>query len=169
MTSRTAPAGGWRSKPSTSSILRRSLLPNRRRPEARHGQIAFAPTAMAIEFFALRGCLRRASTVARFGLSARLTKPNAFRQRRSLRRVVRRDHGVIGRQAPLLAILLRRQAERRQVPPQRLKLFAVLETDQILRCDGLADRNRWSLHLDLRRSAFRSLRESLHGCMHRLN
>ena len=48
-------------------------------------------------------------------------------------------------------------------------MFAVVQADQIVWCYGLADWNRWSLRLDLRRRAFWSFREALHGCMHRLD
>ena len=57
-------------------------------------------------------------------------------------RVVRRHHRVVGRQAPLPAIRVRRHAARRQVPRQRLVGLAVLEADEVVRRHRPADRDR---------------------------
>ena len=81
--------------------------------------------------------------------------PDLFRQSRSLRRVVGRDHGIVGRQLPFFAILLWRQAKPRKVTPQRLEPSAILQTDQKIRGDRPADRNRGRFRLELRRGALR--------------
>ena len=55
--------------------------------------------------------------VARGGFPPNLGKSDLFRQLGSLCRVVRRDHGIVGRQVPFLAILRWRHAEGRQMTP----------------------------------------------------
>jgi len=53
------------------------------------------------------GRSRSPGTLASAGFPPKLSKSNFLRQRRSLRRMVGRDHGIVGRQLPFLAILLR--------------------------------------------------------------
>src|ERR1019366_8092988 len=73
---------------------------------------------------------------------AELTKPNFLRQLRPLRRVIGGHHRIVVRQLPLRAVLLRRHSEPPQMPPQRFEFAAVVQTDEIVRCDRLADRYR---------------------------
>ena len=68
-----------------------------------------------------------ADGAAATGLWRNCREPDALRQRRPLRRVIGRDHGIVGRQAPFRAILLRRHPERRQMPSQRFESPAVVE------------------------------------------
>src|SRR6185437_13809889 len=77
--------------------------------------------------------------------------------------VVRRDHRIVVRQAPLVSILLRSQTANREVAAQGLVRPAVLEADQEVWRDRLADLSRrglsvrrrlalWSGRLDRRPS-----------------
>ena len=99
------------------------------------------------------GRLRPATVLANTGLALNLAKSHFLRQLGSLRRVVGRDHGMIRRQVPFLAILRRHQTVPRQVTSYRLKSFAVLQTDQKVRGDRPADRHCGRFHLDLGRRA----------------
>ena len=92
-----------------------------------------------------------------------LAKSDLFRQRGSLRRIVGRDHGIVGRQVPFLAVLRRRQAEPGQMTPQRLKSFAVVQTDQEVGGDRPSDRHRGRLRLDLGRLSLRPSCEPLNS------
>ena len=98
------------------------------------------------------GCARR-RVAARFSRS-----PNPMFFAIADRCAVASDDGVVG--AHFLAVLLRRHAERRQVPPQRFESAAVVQTDQIIRRYGLADRHRGRRRLDDGRSNL-AVRESL--------
>ena len=80
--------------------------------------------------------------LARRGVLALLTKPRALCHFRSPRRVVGRDHRIISRQAPLGAVLIRRHAERRQVPAQRLEFLAVVQTDEVIGRDRFTNGDR---------------------------
>jgi len=122
----------------------------------RFGRRLARPPALALAAGSERG--RR----GRNGLF--LTEPESLRQRRSLRRVIRGDHRIVGRQIPLLAILLRRHAVHCEVPSQRFEFEAVLQAHQIVWRDGLADRHSRRWRLDDGRSLF-SVREPLQGCV----
>src|ERR1019366_5178804 len=85
--------------------------------------------------------------LARRGVLALLTKPRALCHFRSRRRVVGRDHRIIGRQAPLGPVLIRRHAERRQVPAQRLEFLAVVQTHKEIWRDRFTNGDRRFLFL----------------------
>src|SRR5690606_27919787 len=61
-----------------------------------------------------------------------LTEADILGHRRPRGRIVRRRHRIVGRQTPFGAVLLRRQAVRRQVTLHRLELLAVLKTDDVI-------------------------------------
>ena len=69
------------------------------------------------------------------------------------------------KEIPLRSILLRRHAEHRQVPPQGFESFAVLQTDQVIRRDRLADRHRGRWRIDGGRSNLSPFRQPLQGRM----
>ena len=85
------------------------------------------------------------------------TQSDLFRQRRSLGRIVGRDHWIIRGQAPLLPILLRRQTEQSQMTSQRLEFLAVLQADQIVRRDGFSDGHSRRLRLGRSQAPFPAL------------
>jgi hypothetical protein len=89
------------------------------------------------------GCLAAA---ARLSLKNRLrglaTKTQRLRHLGALCRVVRCNHRVVLREAPLRAVLGRGETVLRQVAFQRLVAPAVLEADQIIRRDRLLNRDR---------------------------
>ena len=76
-----------------------------------------------------------------------------------------RSSTAYSRDAPNPKIVLTvDHSERRQVPPQRFESTAVIETDQIVPRDGLADRYYGRRRLDDRRSNL-AVREPLQGRM----
>src|SRR5690349_21541693 len=96
--------------------------PHRRPPE---------PTSAAIAAVRWRcGLPGRSGGAAALRLGA---KSQFARELAALFGVVRRDHGIVRRQAPALAILLRRHVVRRlEVALEHLQLLAVLETDDVV-------------------------------------
>ena len=72
--------------------------------------------------------------------AALLAEAHLLGELRAGRSVVRRNHRIVRRQAPLFPVLLGRHAVLgAQVSLQRLELLAVVEADQEVRRDGLAD------------------------------
>src|SRR5262249_52739069 len=70
--------------------------------------------------------------------AAGAAEADLLREGGALGGVVRRHHWVIGRQAPLLAILLRCQAVgRAQVALQHLQLLTILQADNVVVMHGL--------------------------------
>src|SRR5437868_14096490 len=64
--------------------------------------------------------------------------------------IVRRNHRIVRRQAPLLAVLLRRYVVLgAQVTLERLELLSVLEADDVVGSDRLLDRDRGLQRLGL--------------------
>src|SRR5262249_8065780 len=85
---------------------------------------------------------RRASRPLLRTPAALLAEAHLLGELRARRSVARRDHRIVGGKAPLLAVLLRRHVVlRAQGTLQRLELFAVLETDQIVGGDRLLHRD----------------------------
>ena len=107
--------------------------------------------------------------LARRGARALLTKPRALCHFRSRRCVVGRDHRIIGWQAPLRAVFVRRHAERRQVPAQRLEFFAVVQTEEVIGRDRFTNGDRRFLFLDQRGGNYRPACELRQCRMHGLN
>ena len=72
-----------------------------------------------------------------------LAEAHLLRELRTRDRVVRRDHRIVDRQPPFLAVLLRRHVVLgAQMALQRLEAFAVLQADQIFGCHRLLYRHR---------------------------
>src|SRR4051812_35713823 len=77
-----------------------------------------------------------------------LAEAHLLRQIRAGLGVIGRDHRVVGREAPLLAILLGRHVIlRAQVALEGLELLSILKTDDVIRRNRLLHRNGgfWSL------------------------
>ena len=132
-----------------------------------------APTARSASSSCKNAPVARRGWIAgaadEFGRRMRPAESDLFRHRRPLRRVIGRDHRIVSRQVPFLAILVRRHAQPRQVTPHRLESFAVFETDHKLRRDRFSNWHRGRLRLDLRRRAVRLACEPGHSCVQRMN
>src|SRR6202795_3999080 len=77
-------------------------------------------------------CTRGEPSTAIFAAAALLAEPHLLGKLRAGLGVFRRHHWIIGRQAPLLAILLRRHAvARAQVPFERLELVSIFQADDM--------------------------------------
>src|SRR5690349_15652949 len=86
---------------------------------------------------------RRISAAGRAALPALLAESHFLGELGTGLRVVRGDHRVIDRQAPLLPVLLGRHVVlRAQVTLKRLELLSILETDDVVGRHGLFQRNR---------------------------
>ena len=133
------------------------------------GSPPLEPSAFCLEERRLGLGPRPATALASAGFFPELAESEFLRQLRPPRRIVSRDHRIIRRQVPFLAILRRRQAESRQVTPQHLVRFAVLQRDQKVRGDRLADGHRWRFSLNLRRRTFRPFFQPLNRRMNRFN
>jgi len=72
-------------------------------------------------------------------MATRAPKANGLRQSRALRRIVRRDHGIVGRQTEAIAVALWIKTVCGQVPLHRFIILAVDEADNAFRSDGFAD------------------------------
>src|SRR3974390_1545913 len=71
-----------------------------------------------------------------------LTQAHLLGELRTRRGVVRRDHRIVGRQIPFLAVGLRRHAVlRAQVALERFELLAVFEADDVVGRDRALDRH----------------------------
>src|SRR5215218_5839392 len=70
-----------------------------------------------------------------FLLAGLTTEAHGLGKLRTLLSVARRDHRVVGGQAPLLAILLRCQAASAEMTLQRLVATAVLQADDVVVAD----------------------------------
>jgi hypothetical protein len=71
----------------------------------------------------------------------RFPKTDPFRELRPRPGVIRGDHGIVGGQSPLGAVLLRRQlVTRAKIALQHLQLFSVLKADDVIGCDRTFDR-----------------------------
>src|SRR5688500_16746189 len=71
-----------------------------------------------------------------------LAQAHLFGELRACRGVVRGNHRIVDRQAPFLAILLGRHVVlSAQMALERLELLTVLETNNVIRCDRLFDRD----------------------------
>src|SRR5579872_826344 len=93
--------------------------------------------------------------------AAALAESHFLGQARSRDGVGRRDHRVVGGQAPFGAILLRRQIVLgAQVPFQRLELLSVFETDEMVLVDRFLGRNGGRQDFGLGGRANRKSRES---------
>src|SRR5690348_3072281 len=87
--------------------------------------------------------LAHATDLWLFAAAALLAEAHLLGELRARGRVARRDHRIVGRQAPFLAILLGGHVVlRAQMALERLELLAVLETDQVVRRDRFLDRDR---------------------------
>src|SRR3954467_3031700 len=72
-----------------------------------------------------------------------LAEPHLLRKMRARGRVVRGNHGIVRRQSPFFAVLLRRHIVlRAQVTLEGLEFLSVLETDDVIRRNRLLDRDR---------------------------
>src|SRR3954471_16456958 len=72
-----------------------------------------------------------------------LAEPHLFRKMRARGRVVRGNRGIVRRQPPFFAVLLRRHIVlRAQVTLEGLEFLSVLETDDVIRRNRLLDRDR---------------------------
>src|SRR5215212_7704233 len=84
-------------------------------------------------------------------------------QLRALSGVIGRNHRVVPRQTPLLAVLLGGQPPTREVSLQTLVPSAVLKTDQVVRRNRLLDRNGRCRLLHILLSGFaEALERSMH-------
>src|SRR5215468_5619199 len=89
-----------------------AAMPRRCRPEAWHGVARRGPGLLFV---------------------AAGPEAHLLGQLRSGRRIVRRHHGIVVRQSPLLAVFFRRQVVvRAQVPLEGFELLAVLKADDVI-------------------------------------
>ena len=69
--------------------------------------------------------------------AALLTEPHLLGELRARGGIVRRNHRIVGRQAPLGAIVFRRHLiMRHQVPLQHFQFLTVLKADDVIRLHG---------------------------------
>src|SRR5829696_3285188 len=93
------------------------------------------------------------STLFGFSLppSSFLSQPKRFSEFGTCFRVARGDHRVIGTEAPLRPVLLRREPAPSEMPLHRFVPPAILKADDVVRADSLVDWHRRLMLLGLRR------------------
>jgi hypothetical protein len=103
------------------------------------GPIAFASLRCSF----LGPCLGFASRFSLYCVLAQLPKAGFFGEGRSGGSVIWGHKGIVARQIPFCAILIRRHAESPQMPPQRFEFLPVIQTNHEVGRDGLSNRHCW--------------------------